>query len=157
MQSKNEQEPLMQVDGACHCESIRYEAKVDLSTVVICHCTDCQIHSGTPFRTAVRVQHADFRLLAGTPKLYVKIGTSGARRALAFCPDCGSALYSCSADGPSAYSLRLGTVRQHHLLTPLSQIWTRSAVPWLNDMHQIPSYPTQGPAPLQPASASKEN
>ena len=84
----------MKVDGACHCGSIRYEAEVDPSKVVICHCTDCQTLSGSAFRTVVPTNKGTFKLLSGQPKVYVKTGESGNKREQTFCPDCGSPIYS---------------------------------------------------------------
>jgi hypothetical protein len=43
----------MRIDGACHCGSITYRAKIDATRVDICHCTDCQILSGSVYRTTV--------------------------------------------------------------------------------------------------------
>ena len=55
----------MKIDGGCHCGSIRFEAEVDLATVVICHCTDCQTFSGSAFRTVVQTKPGTFALLSG--------------------------------------------------------------------------------------------
>ncbi len=43
----------MQIDGACHCGNIAFEAEVDPETVRICHCTDCQTMSGSLFRANI--------------------------------------------------------------------------------------------------------
>jgi hypothetical protein len=74
----------------------------------------------------------------------VKTGDSGARRAQAFCPDCGSPIYSTSEGaGPKVYSIRLGTSRQRYDLVPKAQIWCRSAQPWLGDLVTIGKVETQ--------------
>ena len=80
----------MKIDGGCHCGNITYEAEVDPEKAAICHCTDCQSLSGTAFRTVVISLVDAFTLLSGEPKMYAKIGGSGAKRIQAFCPDCGS-------------------------------------------------------------------
>ena len=80
-----------------------------------------------------------FTLLSGEVKNYVKIGTSGARRLHGFCPECGASIYSTSeSDGPKGYNLRVGTLRQRWDLVPRRQIWCRSAVPWINDLADLP-------------------
>lgn len=83
----------MKIDGACHCGYITYTAEIDPEQVGICHCTDCQTFSGSAFRTSVSAARDAFELLGGKPKIYVKTAESGARRAQAFCPECGTAIY----------------------------------------------------------------
>jgi hypothetical protein len=129
----------MQVDGQCHCGRIAYEAELDPAGVMVCHCADCQTLSGSAFRTIALTRPGGFRLRAGTPKIYVKIAESGAPRLQAFCPDCGSPIYSTSeGEEPKVYSLRLGTCRQRAELVPVAQIWCRSALPWLDALPTIP-------------------
>ena len=45
----------MNVDGACHCGKLAYEAEIDPERIGVCHCVDCQLLSGTAFRIAARV------------------------------------------------------------------------------------------------------
>ena len=71
-----------------------------------------------------------FSLLTGKPKEYVKMGGSGSPRIQAFCPDCGTQIYSTSVgDGPKVYNIRTGTIRQRDKLIPMRQAWNRSALP----------------------------
>ena len=120
----------MKVHGSCHCGDIRYEATVDPELTTICHCVDCQKLSATAYRVSVRADEGSFRLLGGQPKVYVKLGSSGARRAQAFCPNCGSQLYATDADAPKIYGLRVGCIDERIALIPKKQIWCRSALPW---------------------------
>lgn len=129
----------MRIDGGCHCGAIAYEAEIDPAEVEICHCTDCQMLSGSAFRTVVPAPEADFRLLRGQPKIYVKTAENGNKRAMAFCAECGSQIYSTSVgDGPKTYGLRLGTARQRAELKPRMQYWWRSALPWIDEIAAIP-------------------
>jgi hypothetical protein len=134
----------MKIDGGCHCGNITYEAEIDPEKVGICHCTDCQSLSASVFRTFVMIPEDNFRVLSGEPKIYVKTGDSGTKRAQAFCPECGSAIYATSVgEGPKVYNIRLGTVQQRAELTPKKQIWFRSALPWLAEMDAIPKVEKQ--------------
>ena len=120
----------MKIDGGCHCGKITYEAEVDLNVVGICHCTDCQTLSGSAYRCTVSAPAEDF-VLHGEPKTYFKTAESGAKRAHAFCPDCGTPIYAAATSNPTAYSLRIGNIRQRAQLgKPRRQIWCRSALPW---------------------------
>lgn len=80
--------------------------------------------------------------LRGQPSAYVKTADSGNRRRLAFCPDCGSALYSTTVEEePQIYNLRLGSVNQRAQLAPRLQGFCRSAMPWAMDIRHIPQLP----------------
>ena len=133
----------MHVDGACHCGLIRFEAEVDPATVAVCHCIDCQVLSGAAFRVVVPAPAATFRVLGGTPRIYVKVADSGNRRVQAFCPECGSPIYSTAPENPTLYSLRLGTLRQRAELAPQAQNWTRSALPWVDGIATLRRNPGQ--------------
>lgn len=131
----------MQVNGQCHCGAIAYEATVNLAKATICHCGDCQSFSGAPFRASAPARAEDFRLLKGSPRVYVKLAESGARRAQGFCGDCGSSLYSTTADDPKVYNLRLGAMRQRAEIVPQRQIWCKSSLPWARDISEIAAVP----------------
>jgi hypothetical protein len=127
----------MKVDGRCHCGAISYEAEIDPEAVGICHCSDCQTLTGSAYRVTVRAS-ADGFVLRGKPTIYVKTADSGAKRAHAFCPTCGSPVYATSAENPTAYSLRLGALRQRFELRPRRQIWCRSGLPWSMNLEGLP-------------------
>ena len=128
----------MQVHGSCHCGSVRYEAEVDPAQTTICHCTDCQKLTGSAYRVSVPATEGSFRLTVGKPAIYVKVGDNGARRAQAFCPHCGSPLYTYAADDPKVYGLRVGGIAEREVLIPRRQKWCRSALPWTESLVAIP-------------------
>jgi len=128
----------MKVEGGCHCGRIAYEAEVDPNAVGICHCTDCQTLTGSAYRVSAPAPAASFRLLRGEPKVYIKTADSGARRAHAFCGDCGSPIYAAAPQDTPTYSLRVGALRQRAELPPRRRIWCRSALPWSLDLVGLP-------------------
>lgn len=127
----------MKIEGACHCGAITYEALVDPDKVAVCHCTDCQTLSGSAFRTVVPAPRAAFTLRGGQPKIYVKTAESGAKRAQAFCPKCGTPIYSSAAGDAAVFFIRVGTARQRAQLRPSSQVWCRSALDWVMDLGSV--------------------
>ena len=128
----------MKVTGGCHCGAITYEAVVDPDRVSICHCTDCQALTGSAYRVSVPTPVEAFVLRTGTPKIYVKTGETGAKRAQAFCPDCGSPMYTYAMDHPTTYGLRVGCIEQRRHLPPRIQKWCRSALDWSMDIGNVP-------------------
>jgi hypothetical protein len=133
----------MKVQGQCHCGQISFEAEVDPGNVRLCHCTDCQHLSGAPYRTGVPTAAEHF-ILHGEPTHYIKIAQNGTRRAQAFCPNCGTALYATSADNPQVYMLRIFSLQQSADLIPSRQIWRRSAQPWACDLSSLEAFEEQG-------------
>ena len=129
----------MHVDGRCYCGAIAYAAEIDPEGAAICHCTDCQSFSGSPFRASVPAKFEDFALVRGAPKIYVKTADSGAKRAQAFCGECGAPIYASAAENPTVLNLRLGALRQRAEIVPRRQIWRRSALDWALDIHAMPA------------------
>lgn len=134
----------MKIDGGCHCGYITYEAEADPEKTMVCHCTDCQTLSGSAFRSVVLTEEGSFRLRSGALKIYVKRGESGTERPQAFCPECGTPVYSSTVgEGPKVHSIRLGTVRQRDRFVPKRQLWFRSAQAWVTGLDSIPKTETQ--------------
>jgi hypothetical protein len=136
----------MRIDGACHCGAISVEGEAYPDKTVICGCTDCQAGTGSAFRVSVPVAGATFTM-TGQPSLYLKTtaDNSGNPRLQAFCPRCGSPIYSTTpGDGRQEwYVVRVGILRQRNRLVPRRQIWSRSARPWLGELGNIPHSATE--------------
>jgi hypothetical protein len=138
----------MKIDGACHCGFITVEGEADPDKTQICHCTDCQTSTGTAFRVSILVPGATLKI-TGQPAIYVKTtADSGKLRVQAFCPKCGSPIYSTTpGDGMQpSYTVRVGILRQRDQLTPRRQNWFRSARPWIMDLAAVPKNEKQAPA-----------
>ena len=136
----------MHIDGGCHCGHIKFEAEIDPNAVSVCHCTDCQHLTGAAYRVNVRVASRDFKLSGGPPSIYIKTAESGAKKAHAFCPRCGTPLYSTTPEPePTVYGLRVGTLRQRAQLPPQRQGWCRSAMPWSMNIEAVPKSAMQLP------------
>ena len=130
----------MRLDGPCHCGYLSFEAEGDPQNVSICHCTDCQTGSGSAFRVSIRTPGASFKILSGEPTRYLKTtAESGNPRVQAFCPKCGSPIYSTApGDNPAEYVVRVGVLRQRDQLRPKQQSWFRSAQPWVTEVASMP-------------------
>jgi hypothetical protein len=92
-------------------------------------------------RAVIISRPGGFVLLSGKPTEYRKTADSGNVRVQGFCPHCGTSLYATSVDdGPKAYNVRLGSVRQRNELPPRRQIFVRSQQGWVNDLNSIPKF-----------------
>ncbi len=136
----------MRIDGSCACGAIKIEGEADSERTQMCHCTDCQSGTGTAFRVSIPVPGATFKM-TGVPTIFLKTtADSGKPRAQAFCPTCGSPIYSTTpGDGVQpSYTVRVGLLRQRDQLIPRRQNWYRSARPWLTEIGSIPKNEKQG-------------
>jgi hypothetical protein len=139
----------MKVTGSCHCGFITVEAEADPEKVGICHCTDCQSGTGSAFRVSVPISGATLKM-TGEPTAYVKTtADSGNPRVQAFCPKCGSPIYSTTpGEGRQAfYMLRVGILDQRDQLAPKVQNWARSARPWVGGIGALPRNEKGAPPP----------
>ena len=133
----------MKVDGHCLCGYVKYQAQIDPERVAVCHCKDCQVHSASAYGVVAHIA-GGFQLLSGELKTYVKEADSGTRRALTFCPECGTRIYAKTVgEGTGFWGLRVGTIRQRAELRPRFQVWCDSALPWSRDLDGLPSFPRQ--------------
>jgi hypothetical protein len=129
----------MRIDGSCACGFITIEGEADPEKTSICHCTDCQTGTGSAFRVSVLVPGTSFKM-TGQPTAYLKLtADSGTPRIQAFCPRCGSPIYSTSpGEGQQeAYRVRVGILRQRREFVPKRQNWFRSALPWITGLPAI--------------------
>ena len=129
----------MKIDGSCSCGAMRIEGEADPDTVTVCHCTDCQTATGTAFRVSIPVSGATLEI-TGRPTIYIKTtAESGNPRAQAFCPTCGTPLYSTTpGEGQQPmYIVRVGMLKQRDKLMPKRQIWWRSARDWVTRLDTI--------------------
>jgi hypothetical protein len=130
----------MKVTGGCHCGFITIEGEADPEKVNVCHCTDCQTGTGSAFRVSVPIPGNVFKM-RGQPTNYVKTTSeSGNPRVQAFCPKCGSPIYSTTpGEGQQAsYMVRVGILKERDQLAPKKQSWFRSARDWVTHMDAIP-------------------
>ena len=122
-------------------------SRSDPETVTICNCTDCQTMSGAPLRAVIITQPGTFVLRSGHVMEYRKTADSGAVRPQAFCPHCGTPIYSTSVgDDPKAYNVRVGALLQRNELVPRRQVFVRSQQAWVNDLSSNPEIREDGPA-----------
>ena len=126
--------------GGCACGAIRFSIASPLRQVAICHCADCQKASGgSPTYVALASRDA-FKVVKGEAKIYVTKGDSGADAGRAFCPACGSPLWSIPPHLP-CFAVKLGALDDNSDLRPSLHLYTSSAQRW-HLMHEgLPTFP----------------
>ncbi|MCK0198325.1 GFA family protein [Ancylobacter sp. 6x-1] len=104
--------------GGCLCGRVRFSATGQPFRVGICHCLDCRKHHGAPFNA-----------FAIFPDDAVTIdGETREQAGRAFCPHCGSPVFSRGGDEVELY---LGTMDAPDQLVPTYELWTIRRESWL--------------------------
>ena len=133
--------------GGCLCGAIRYRLTQPVDKIIMCHCTDCQKASGAGASANAVVPTDKFEITKGTPKVFGKVVDSGNTLQRAFCPECGSPIYSRRAHAPEMTVLKVGSLDAPVDLKVVMNIWTRSARPWMHIDPAIDQFPQNRPVP----------
>ena len=128
----------MEWTGGCLCGAVHYRAKADPIRAVNCHCGTCRRSSGAAFMTFVHFPASAFAWTSGEPKRYRSSGE--AERG--FCPVCGSTLSMHEAVLADRVQVSLGSLDRPALVRPHDHVWTKSQLPWLEVVDDLPRYPT---------------
>lgn len=122
--------PDLPLTGGCQCGKVRYEIRAAPLMVYNCHCTTCQRISAGAFNISVAILHAGFEMTGAGPARYEWVSEAGAKRYGRFCGDCGTRIVHGHVPERPVLSLRGGTLDDPGWLTPVADIWTRSAHAW---------------------------
>ena len=131
---------MTKLTGGCLCGAVTYETDAEPMVVGHCHCVDCRKSSGTGHGTHVAVP-ADAVTLTGTVKVYDRAADSGNVVSRAFCPACGSAIYSTNAGMPGAMFLRASSLDDPDAVTPQMVVYASRAPKWDVMDPALPSFP----------------
>ncbi|AHG18530.1 hypothetical protein Z042_01925 [Chania multitudinisentens RB-25] len=128
--------------GGCACGAIKFRITAPFMGVGVCHCTDCQKATGGAPNYVALAPEASFEITQGEVKVYRSKGDSGKEVGRAFCPECGTPLWS----KPAPFvAVKLGALDDNADLTPNLHLYTASAAPW-HLMHEgIPAFPKMPP------------
>lgn len=96
--------------GQCLCGDIQFEYDGPLGPVALCHCSQCRRAHGSAFSASAPVQTVRFRYVAGQDLVREFESRPGKYRA--FCPRCGSQLYSRVDAIPGILRLRVGVINE---------------------------------------------
>lgn len=136
----------MKVSGNCLCGAVSVAAEGEPFFVGKCYCTDCQRGSGGGHTTVVALQDSGVSV-SGTVTKFVGKGDSGHAVTRAFCPTCGSRIYTQAAAMPGVTMLAAGILNEPAAVVPGMSIYAASAAHWDQPPAHIPSFPgmPQGP------------
>lgn len=135
----------MTISGGCGCGAVRFEVSEPLVSAAYCHCIRCQRRSGTAASASARTADGSFRVVQGEGRLRSWKPPTGAEKV--FCGDCGSALFSRTADDPPGIGVRLGAIDGDPGIRPSVRQFVSYAAAW-EDLPDdgLPRFPESRPA-----------
>ncbi len=139
------------ITGGCLCGAIRYSINQPVEVVSACHCTHCQKASGAGASHNALVPSAAVTITAGKPKVYTDTAESGNTLYRHFCGDCGSPIFSQRATMPEMMVIKVGTLDDSGGMKLATNIWTRSARPWMHIDPAAANHPQSRPMPVPAA------
>ena len=136
--------PTLPLEGGCHCGGIRYRVKAAPLMIYNCHCKNCQRICGGAFTTNVTVSPDALEIVSGDPGELSWKSDSGAGRFAWFCESCHSRIaHGWQEGGPPILNVRAGTLDDTTWVSPVVDIWKKSAQPWVHFPDTRPSFEQQ--------------
>jgi hypothetical protein len=130
--------------GGCACGAIRYEISAEPVAMLDCQCRQCQRESGTGhgshlsfLRSAVKVH--------GDASQWNLVGDGGTVKTRAFCPTCGSPVYTTFPDIPDFFVVRAGSLDDPTRYRPQLISWGASGQAWDQTDPALPKFDKMPP------------
>ncbi|TBW38653.1 GFA family protein [Siculibacillus lacustris] len=115
--------------GGCACGALRYEITAEPSMAFACQCRQCQHDSGTGHASILNFPRAE-AVVHGDATRWSEVGDLGTVKTHAFCPTCGSKVFTTFPDLPDFFAVRAASLDDPSRFQPTMVLWTASAQPW---------------------------
>ena len=132
----------MTITGGCLCGAVRYELSAPALFGGFCHCVDCRKTSSS-HSASMAVPEAGL-MVTGRLSEYTRPGNSGNPVTRAFCPTCGSGIYSKGAR-PGVVMLKAGTLDDPEQFKPMATVFASRAPSWDKPREGLPAFPEMPP------------
>ncbi len=139
--------------GGCLCGALRYECSAEPMVSGHCQCMDCRKDSGTGHGSHMAVPKPAVAI-SGEAKTFEKSADSGNTVGRAFCPNCGSSVYSVNSGMPGLIFLRASSLDDPDIFKPQMVVYTRSGPAWDHMAPDLPSFETYPPDMEKPISGA---
>ena len=132
--------------GQCLCGTVTLLIGTDPIGARTCMCRVCQKFSGGNGTTNAFFA-ADSIQTEGDLTWYDSVADSGNKTSRAFCPKCGSHVFTRGSGAPDFCGVRVSMFNDSDLISPQAVIWTDSAPAWAALDPRLPHFPKAPPAP----------
>jgi len=107
-----------------------------IGPVAYCHCQTCRRANGSAFAANASVRARYLKWISGRDAIREYESSPGKLRA--FCPRCGSPVYSRRRDDPETFRIRLGTVDGDPGRRASAHFWVSQKAPWFEIADELP-------------------
>lgn len=128
----------MDLKGGCLCSAVRFSGSAEPVFQVKCHCTDCR-KTGGSHAAMIGVPEGAVAFTGETSE-FSSLADSGREVTRAFCPVCGSGIYSRTAAAAGLVFVRASALDDPDQFTPQMSVWTSSAAAWDFVTPGVPSF-----------------
>ncbi|MHA1524246.1 MAG: GFA family protein [Alphaproteobacteria bacterium] len=130
--------------GGCLCGAVRYKCQTDPVVTGFCQCTDCRKSSGSGHSAHLAVP-LDAVKISGEVAKYDRPADSGNMVTRAFCPKCGSPVYSTNSAIPQMIVFRASSLDDPEIFPPEMVVYTSRAPSWDRIDPDLPAFATNPP------------
>ena len=136
----------MKITGGCLCGAVRFQSTEPPVVTRVCWCRLCQ-YLGAGSGTVNVCFHAGNFSISGVTRDFSSIADSGNVMHRAFCPNCGTPMFSSTEARPHLIFVRAGTLDDPEMAQPSITIWTAQAPSWGCISSALPRVERQPPPP----------
>lgn len=130
--------------GGCLCGAVRYSCDGAPAMAGHCHCEDCRRTSVSGHSSHLAVP-AGSVVLTGEVTGYVRPADSGNAVTRAFCPTCGSPVFSKNPAMPDLVFLRASSLDDLEVFQPQMHVFAGRAASWDRPPPGLPSFDRMPP------------
>lgn len=127
--------------GGCLCGAVRYASTADPVMAGHCYCADCRQSSGSDHCTHLMVPKPAFSV-TGEVRLYDRPADSGNMVSRAFCPTCGSAMFSTNSGMADLIFPRASSLDDPEVARPGMAVYVSRAPSWSRIDPTLPAFQT---------------
>lgn len=132
--------------GQCLCGAVKLSIEGSALGARTCWCRTCQKFGGGNGTTNAFFR-ADQIDVVGELTWYENVADSGNTTRRAFCPRCGSHIFTKGSGAPDVCGVRVSVLDDSNAFPPQAVIWTDSAPSWAVFDSGLPHFPKAPPAP----------
>ena len=126
---------MTEYSGRCLCGAVTWKASGSVTRNLVCHCADCQRATSSPFTAFLGFEPDEVTWMGEINHFESSPGS-----VRGFCPVCGSRLYFRSSKWPGEVHIHAATLIAPEDYRPSAQVVTRSRMPWLDQLTEIPNH-----------------
>lgn len=115
--------------ATCACGALKLTTEGEPVRVSVCHCSACKRRTGSAFGVQARFA-SDQVAIEGTTAERVRVGDSGGRATMRFCPTCGSTVYWTLDALPDFVAVAVGAFADPAFPAPTVSVYDELRHPW---------------------------